>query len=134
MNYKIITSKVREHLSEENKSISGIEKHLIQEGLKQILLGTGPVDYSVTGISYKTITPSLEGFMLDLGVITKEDNLESKPDFLIWDYKGYVNNKNFFGIQRDWNQTLIAKINELYLKSIRTNEGPFNCKIGRAHV
>lgn len=133
MNYKIITSKVREHLSEENKSISGIEKHLIQEGLKQILLGTGPIDFSTPGISYRTITPSLEGFMLDLGVITKdnhiENELETKQEFLTWNYKGLTNNANFFGTQRDWNQTLITRVNELYSKTMRTEAGPFNCII-----
>ena len=138
MNYKIITSKVREHLSEENKSISGIEKHLIQEGLKQILLGTGPIDFSTPGISYRTITPSLEGFMLDLGVITKdnhiENELETKQEFLTWNYKGLTNNANFFGTQRDWNQTLVTRINELYSKSIREEDGPFNCIITSPEV
>ena len=30
-----------------------------------------------------------------------------------WDYKGLANNANFFGTQKDWNQTLITRINEL---------------------
>ena len=30
-----------------------------------------------------------------------------------WDYAGLRNNANFFGTQKDWNQTLITRINEL---------------------
>ena len=30
-----------------------------------------------------------------------------------WDYAGLKNNANFFGTQKDWNQTLITRINEL---------------------
>lgn len=30
-----------------------------------------------------------------------------------WDYRGLENNANFFGTQKDWNQTLITRINEL---------------------
>lgn len=30
-----------------------------------------------------------------------------------WDYQGLANNANFFGTQKDWNQTLITRINEL---------------------
>ena len=30
-----------------------------------------------------------------------------------WDYKGLANNANFFGTQKDWNQTLITRVNEL---------------------
>lgn len=131
MNYKINTVKVRENLSEDNKTISGIEKHLIQEGLKQILLGTGPVIVSAEGCidSTKTITKSMESFLIDLNIITKDSIIESKADFLIWDYKGCTNNVNFYGTQKDWNQTLVTRVNELYSKSIRQEDGPFNCII-----
>lgn len=30
-----------------------------------------------------------------------------------WDYQGLANNANFFGTQKDWNQTLITRVNEL---------------------
>lgn len=30
-----------------------------------------------------------------------------------WDYAGLKNNANFFGTQKDWNQTLITRVNEL---------------------
>jgi hypothetical protein len=30
-----------------------------------------------------------------------------------WDYAGLRNNANFFGTQKDWNQTLVTKINEV---------------------
>ncbi|MFA5067209.1 MAG: hypothetical protein WC466_04140 [Candidatus Izemoplasmatales bacterium] len=30
-----------------------------------------------------------------------------------WDYQGLSNNANFFGTQKDWNQTLITRVNEL---------------------
>lgn len=30
-----------------------------------------------------------------------------------WDYAGLQNNANFFGTQKDWNQTLITRINEI---------------------
>lgn len=131
MNYKINTDKVREHLSDENKTISGIEKHLIQEGLKQILLGTGPITFSIPGNDnyLRTITPSMESFLIALNIINKENNIEVKSDFLTWNFKGLNNNANFFGSQRDWNQTLITRINELYSKSMRKGDGPFNCII-----
>lgn len=129
MNYKINTDKVREHLSDENKTISGIEKHLIQEGLKQILLGTGPVTVSTPGNDncIRTVTPSMESFLNDLNIINKENNIEVKPEFLTWNFKGFSNNPNFFGTQRDWNQTLITRVNELYAKTMRKEDGPFNC-------
>jgi hypothetical protein len=30
-----------------------------------------------------------------------------------WDYAGLRNNANFFGTQKDWNQTLVTRVNEL---------------------
>ena len=32
---------------------------------------------------------------------------------LTWDYNGLANNVNFFGTQKDWNNTLMAKLNTL---------------------
>jgi len=41
------------------------------------------------------------------------DLINGAPFRARWDYKGLANNANFFGTQKDWNQTLITRINEL---------------------
>lgn len=41
------------------------------------------------------------------------DIANSAPFRARWDYQGLANNANFFGTQKDWNQTLITRINEL---------------------
>jgi len=41
------------------------------------------------------------------------DLINGAPFKAKWDYKGLANNANFFGTQKDWNQTLITRINEL---------------------
>lgn len=41
------------------------------------------------------------------------DLINGAPFRARWDYKGLSNNANFFGTQKDWNQTLITRINEL---------------------
>ncbi|GIV43999.1 MAG: hypothetical protein KatS3mg035_1122 [Bacteroidia bacterium] len=41
------------------------------------------------------------------------DLINEAPFRARWDYKGLSNNANFFGTQKDWNQTLITRINEL---------------------
>ena len=41
------------------------------------------------------------------------DLINGAPFKARWDYKGLANNANFFGTQKDWNQTLITRINEL---------------------
>ena len=140
MDYKFNSEKIRQILSDKNTDISGIEKHLIQEGLKQISFGSGPIEIPVIGTSYsiRTITPSLENFLLELGIIDKfgeegdcEDDLESIYDgdegieeesFLDWDYKGHKNNVNFFGTQKDWNQTLVTRINQLNSRFLKENK------------
>ena len=44
------------------------------------------------------------------------DLINQAPFRAKWDYKGLSNNANFFGTQKDWNQTLITRINELSAK------------------
>jgi hypothetical protein len=41
------------------------------------------------------------------------DLINGAPFRARWDYKGLASNANFFGTQKDWNQTLITRINEL---------------------
>ena len=41
------------------------------------------------------------------------DLINQAPFRARWDYNGLSNNANFFGTQKDWNQTLITKINQL---------------------
>jgi len=41
------------------------------------------------------------------------DLINQAPFRARWDYQGLSNNANFFGTQKDWNQTLITRINEL---------------------
>jgi hypothetical protein len=41
------------------------------------------------------------------------DLINGAPFRARWDYKGLSSNANFFGTQKDWNQTLITRINEL---------------------
>jgi hypothetical protein len=41
------------------------------------------------------------------------DLINGAPFRAKWDYNGLANNANFFGTQKDWNQTLITRINEL---------------------
>lgn len=41
------------------------------------------------------------------------DLINGAPFRARWDYKGLSNNANFFGTQKDWNQTLITRINEV---------------------
>jgi len=41
------------------------------------------------------------------------DLINQAPFRARWDYNGLSSNANFFGTQKDWNQTLITRINEL---------------------
>jgi len=41
------------------------------------------------------------------------DLINQAPFRARWDYNGLASNANFFGTQKDWNQTLITRINEL---------------------
>ena len=41
------------------------------------------------------------------------DLINQAPFRARWDYNGLSNNANFFGTQKDWNQTLITRINEI---------------------
>jgi len=41
------------------------------------------------------------------------DLINGAPFRARWDYQGLKNNANFFGTQKDWNQTLITRVNEL---------------------
>ncbi len=41
------------------------------------------------------------------------DLINGAPFKARWDYNGLANSANFFGTQKDWNQTLITKINQI---------------------
>jgi len=47
--YKLSIKKVNELLND-NSKLNGFEKHTIQEGLKELLFGHGPIDISTLGI------------------------------------------------------------------------------------
>jgi len=117
MKTKINTEKLEKFL----QGSDGFTKHLIQEGIKSLLL-EGEEKTSIT----------MKSYLEDLGLITIEPiitlfdkNKNSKitlEDFCgtkkcqwesEWDYSGLKNNENFFGTQKDWNQTLISRINEI---------------------
>jgi hypothetical protein len=48
---------------------------------------------------------------IDREILT--DLINGAPFRARWDYQGLQNNANFFGTQKDWNQTLITRVNEL---------------------
>lgn len=148
MNYKINTAELRSALANES-DISGIEKHLIQEGLKEIFLGNGPIEVinPSDGSTRRTITPSLEAYLLESKIVypfpgqtgdstLKNDKVltqtiydvnfmplknEPKP-ILTWNYKGLLKNNNFFGTQTDWNRTLYDMVNNIAAKGIRIHK------------
>ena len=114
-------------------AISGadqFQKHLIQEGVKLLMFEEA-----------QYIKPTLMRFLLDCDIFKDEDESEDSAPKNIdavaelseilrkevnkkliksfdWDYRGLVNNSNFFGTQRDWNTTLLPEINLLASESL----------------
>lgn len=77
------------------------------------------------GIIY-SITPAMERYLIDSGVIEKETNdykeiKNEKNDFTIWDYKGLSKDNKFYGTQRDWNHKLLDILTKFNINSIRKN-------------
>lgn len=126
---KINSDVLNQFVGESNsKNISQFQKHLIQEGVKQVLLGNNCSEVMFEYLKDLGIFKTSNFF--DLFERKSKENLEfinsclkTKIKTLDWDFDGMKNNINFFGTQRDWNQTLITRINEIsseiYKKTLR---------------
>lgn len=77
INYKLNVKKVKELLSDKNSPLNGFEKHVIQEGLKEILFGTGPINVVTEEIEIgeRDITPAMRKYLLDYELIEIDDNI-----------------------------------------------------------
>lgn len=116
---KINSDVLNQFVGESNsKNISQFQKHLIQEGVKQVLLGNNCSEVMFEYLKdlgiFKT-SNFLELFKSKSkeGVAFIKSCLKNKVATADWDYNGLENNPRFFGTQTDWNQTLITRINEL---------------------
>lgn len=89
--YKVNKVKVNELLADNRsagQALNGFEKHAIQEGLKELLFGNGPINIEHTvpgpdGISFSSrdLTPAMKQFLLEYGVIELiDDNKISVPN------------------------------------------------------
>lgn len=99
--------------------VSDFEIYLIQEGIKQILLG-----HNINGAMLKFLedidivkADLVNTYIKDMSSENqrKIKNSLKRHDYFKkdWDFLGLVSNDNFFGTQKDWNQTLITKIGEI---------------------
>lgn len=78
ISYKLNVKKVKELLSDKNSPLNGFEKHVIQEGLKEILFGTGPINYiSDVGIDVgvRDITPAMRRYLKEYELIELPDTI-----------------------------------------------------------
>jgi hypothetical protein len=78
MKTKINTEKLRSALNEGNGSISAFEKHIIQEGVKQLVFGNGNYQIELPGspgITIKTITPEMHGLLKEYQIIEETNEL-----------------------------------------------------------
>ena len=109
--------------------VSEFEIYLIQEGVKQILLGN-----NINGAMLKFLedidvvkVDVINTYIKNVSIENQKkikDSLKNHDYFKSnWDYNGLMNNANFFGTQKDWNQTLIKEINEI---SSAIHEKTFN--------
>lgn len=80
INYRLNIKKVKELLTDlpdnvnqkaGSKALNGFEKHVIQEGLKEILFGNGPINIVREGVDVgeRDITPAMKQFLLDYELI-----------------------------------------------------------------
>jgi hypothetical protein len=51
-----------------------------------------------------------------------DNPLKNIPLTPVWDYNGFANNANFFGTQKDWNQTLTNNFNIARTMFIRATQ------------
>lgn len=119
MKTKINSTVLNSFVGEENeKKISQFQKHLIQEGVKSFLLEDKCSDVM---LEYLKDLRVIEGdtFFETLKEKSRENQsflksvLTNKLKTMEWNRLGYINNDSFFGTARDWNQTLITRINEV---------------------
>ena len=110
---------LRSYLGKDGQEkISEFEKYLIQEGVKSILLGNNINEAMIKFLEdIKIINGETARFSLGKDFVETQKKIkqllkEKNAFHTIWDYKGLSNNANFFGTQKDWNQTLIEKISE----------------------
>lgn len=117
--------------------VSDFEVYLIQEGVKQILIENKKNSAMLKLLEDYEIVEKKSTLSL-LNNLSKEKQKELKrmlkfPRITkIWDYAGLKNNNNFFGTQKDWNQSLAFRINEIsaYIHERTGNSG---CNIMIVH-
>ena len=80
--YKLNLKVVRELFKDSNTQINGFEKHVLQEGLKELLFGNGPIDINAQGciFSIKDLTPAMKHYLLDYEVIELVDKASPMVD------------------------------------------------------
>ena len=81
ISYKLNVKKIKELLSDKNSPLNGFEKHVIQEGLKEILFGNGPINFiSNIGIDVgvRDITPAMRQYLIEYELIEIDDTVDSK--------------------------------------------------------
>lgn len=84
--YKPNPTKVNELLGEKSK-LNGFEKHVLQEGLKELLFGTGPIETAMEKIIFRDLTPSMKHYLIHYGVIEEIDTT-FKPEDIMEKLKG----------------------------------------------
>lgn len=136
---KIInTERMRSLLSKDSSArVSDFEIYLIQEGVKQILINNKINDAMLKFLEDNEIVKKNATIKL-LNDSSKEKQRELKKLLKIpritkvWDYSGLISNSNFFGTQKDWNQSLAFRINEVsaYIHERTGNSG---CNIMIVH-
>jgi hypothetical protein len=77
--YKLNIKKVNELFGDSNSKLNGFERHTLQEGLKELLFGNGPIDISVQGSTFsaRDLTPTMKHYLLDYEVIELVDKTTS---------------------------------------------------------
>lgn len=92
--YKLNIKKVNELLHEGSK-LNGFEKHTIQEGLKELLFGNGPIEINAPGenFSFRDLTPAMKHYLLGYGVIQniEESDAEKMYNPIVDQKTGRVN-------------------------------------------
>lgn len=116
--------KMRSLLNKESvEKISDFEKCFIQEGVKGILIDNHVNDSMIT-------------FLTEMGILetnskinhfNKSNSLKSQLNQEViykmeWDYRGHINNIDFFGTQKDWNSTITEKIDRVSAKIAKQNK------------
>lgn len=95
-----------------NSAICEFEKNWIREACQMIMF--------VTNTNF---TPALEEYLVEAGIVdVQQDSIgfvmaETVPVHS-WDYNGLRSNVNFFGTQRDWNETILNRMGATFMAQI----------------